>query len=102
MGVHLPDGVEPDMLESRDLYQAGEEGAAEPEPDDDGERAEEMDRFKRWAKRRMNSTKFDLMAFDSAILTSADRAAVLAELKEQGDGAAADAPFRVPQWADYP
>ncbi|KKN74790.1 hypothetical protein LCGC14_0386830 [marine sediment metagenome] len=75
----------------------------EPEPEQDvTERMEELERFKRWAKRRINSKTFDLMAFNSAILTSADRAAVLAELKAEGGAKGENAPFRATEWADYP
>lgn len=68
----------------------------EEPPDGEEQRRAEAKRFRAWAKRRKRP---DAAKFASALLSDADKAALLAEMT-QGDGAADDAPF--PGWTNYP
>ena len=92
LGVNLPEGVDPQQWESQ------------PEPDnteiDVQQRMDELERFKRWAKKRLNSKSFDPDQFESNLLNDADKWKALAELREDAGGA--DAPFPVASWEDYP
>jgi hypothetical protein len=94
LGVDLPADVEPEMLVERPLY-SSEQGGGVPEPQE-----REAAQFRRWASRRLNSKHFDPAQFESDVLTDADKAAIVAELRE--DAKSADAPFPVTAWADYP
>ena len=75
-----------------------------PEPEQDTvdieQQVAELERFKRWAKKRISAKSFDTSAFVSEILTEHDKADAVAELLE--DAASDDAPFPVPEWTDYP
>jgi hypothetical protein len=63
-------------------------------------RTQEIERFKRWAKRRMGNKAFDPDAFESSILDSWQKAALVSQLREGGD--ADDAFFPVTGWENYP
>jgi len=99
LGVHLPDDVDPSTWAA----------PAEPEPEPEADpmaafglaaRTQEIERFKRWAKRRMGNKAFDPDAFESSILDSWQKAALVSQLREGGD--ADDAFFPVTGWENYP
>ena len=95
LGISLHEGVNPEDWEQ-------EEPEPEPEPEPVMQQAfeDEMRKFRKWGERRIDNKTFDAEDFTSNVLTSADRARVLAELQEDASGA--DAPFPVAGWDDYP
>lgn len=106
LGYDLPEGIElrePVAATPPQLMPfTGQRPAASGDVDDDRDEARvaETRRFVRWARKRPNA---DGSAFESDILSDDDKAALLAELRE--DGAADDAPFRNDielGWESYP
>lgn len=114
LGINLPDGVTPESLdelnepepvpEQLQPFQGGQQPPQLPQNAQNGPESQERDaevrRFRKWAARRIQSKSFDPAAFESDVLTDADKAAIVAELTEDGD--AADAPFPVVGWDAYP
>ena len=100
LGLELPEGVNyidlDDDEEPEEPEDDGDSGEESAESDtvvvtDDTELVAEQRRFRAWAKKRIDRVSFDPTEFSTELLTETDKAAIIAELQEDGD--AEDSPF---------